>query len=77
MWGDYGSRNTSFFHPNGFEIMSSISKEATEIANSYLFARSKNLFPIQQDDYTIGHGLISISVRIKIATGKTLETSIR
>ena len=57
--GDYGSRNTSFFHPNGFEIMSSISKEATEIANSYLLARSKNLFPIQQDDYTIGHGLIS------------------
>jgi len=57
--GDYGSRNTFFFHPNGFEIMSEYSQQSLEIANSYLVAKEKNIYPIQEDDYTIGHGLIS------------------
>ena len=71
--GDYGSRNTSFFHPNGFEIMSNISKESTEIVNSYLCAKSKSLFPVQQDDYTIGHGLISNLNAYKNCNRKNFE----
>ncbi len=57
--GDYDSRNTSFFHPNGFEIMSSFSDKSLKIANSYLIARERQVFPIQEDDYTMGHSLIS------------------
>ncbi len=57
--GDYGSRNTCFFHPNGFEIMSSYSEKASKIANSYLDAQEKNLYPVQDDDYTFAHSFIS------------------
>ena len=57
--GDYGSRNTFFLHPNGFEIMSIYSTKAAEIANSYLNAKKKNLYPVQDDDYTFAHIFIS------------------
>lgn len=57
--GDYGSRNTFFLHPNGFEIMSKHSRKALKIANSYLAAREKNLYPVQNDDYTFAHIFIS------------------
>ena len=57
--GDYDSRNTSFFHPNGFEILSSLSDKSLKIVNSYLIARQRQIFPVQEDDYTMGHSLIS------------------
>ena len=39
--GDYGSRNTFFLHPNGFEIMSISFYKSRKIANSYLDAKKK------------------------------------
>tara|TARA_B100001250_G_C19817562_1_gene799601 strand:+ start:15263 stop:16843 length:1581 start_codon:yes stop_codon:yes gene_type:complete len=57
--GDYESRNTSIFHPNGFEILSDYNKKAEQIANSYLKAKSQNNLTYTNDDYIFGHSLIS------------------
>lgn len=57
--GEYGARATAIFHPNGFELLASHIEEAAGIANSYLAAKKEGLLASTDDDYILGHGLIS------------------
>jgi len=57
--GEYASRSTYLFHPNGFEILASEHEKAAQVANSYLAAKEKGLLADPDDDYIVGHTLIS------------------
>jgi len=57
--GDYSSRCTAIFHPNGFELLAPQNPKAERIANSYLKAKESGRLAIVEDDYIMGHGLIS------------------
>ncbi len=57
--GEYASRSTYLFHPNGFEVLAPVNEKAARIASSYLGAKQKGLIPDPDDDYIVGHGLIS------------------
>jgi len=57
--GEVGSRCTNLFAPNGFEILAAGNEKAARIANSFLIAKQSGRLAVVQDDYILGHGLIS------------------
>lgn len=57
--GEYGSRFTNIFHPNGFEILAPHNNGAAQIADAYQEARKNDLLPNMDDDYVMGHSVIS------------------